>query len=62
MQASAPAWLRGAAGARWSTRFAAVALSAAFDAGITFYDTARSYGYGESEALLVSFAHAETRQ
>jgi len=31
------------------------ALSAAFDAGITFYDTARSYGYGESEALLGEF-------
>ena len=31
------------------------ALSAAYDAGITFYDTARSYGYGESEALLGGF-------
>jgi aryl-alcohol dehydrogenase-like predicted oxidoreductase len=28
------------------------ALSAALDAGITFFDTARSYGYGEGEALL----------
>jgi aryl-alcohol dehydrogenase-like predicted oxidoreductase len=31
------------------------ALTAAVDAGITFYDTARSYGYGESETLLGEF-------
>lgn len=31
------------------------ALTAAYDAGITFFDTARSYGYGESEALLGEF-------
>jgi len=31
------------------------ALGAAWDAGITLYDTARSYGYGESEALLGEF-------
>jgi aryl-alcohol dehydrogenase-like predicted oxidoreductase len=31
------------------------ALSAAYDAGVIFYDTARSYGYGESEALLGEF-------
>jgi aryl-alcohol dehydrogenase-like predicted oxidoreductase len=31
------------------------ALGAAYDAGITFYDTARSYGYGESEAVLGEF-------
>lgn len=31
------------------------ALGAAMDAGITFYDTARSYGYGESEGLLGEF-------
>ncbi len=31
------------------------ALSTAWAAGITFYDTARSYGYGESEALLGEF-------
>ncbi len=33
------------------------ALGTAYDAGITFYDTARSYGYGESEALLGEFLH-----
>jgi aryl-alcohol dehydrogenase-like predicted oxidoreductase len=33
------------------------ALAAAYDAGITFFDTARSYGYGESEALLGEFLH-----
>jgi aryl-alcohol dehydrogenase-like predicted oxidoreductase len=31
------------------------ALAAAFDAGITFFDTARSYGYGEGESLLGDF-------
>jgi aryl-alcohol dehydrogenase-like predicted oxidoreductase len=31
------------------------ALSAAYDEGVIFYDTARSYGYGESEALLGEF-------
>jgi aryl-alcohol dehydrogenase-like predicted oxidoreductase len=36
-------------------RASLAALAAAYDAGITFYDTARSYGYGESEALLGEF-------
>ena len=31
------------------------ALGAAYDAGVNFFDTARSYGYGESEALLGEF-------
>jgi aryl-alcohol dehydrogenase-like predicted oxidoreductase len=31
------------------------ALAAAYDEGVLFYDTARSYGYGESEALLGEF-------
>jgi D-threo-aldose 1-dehydrogenase len=31
------------------------ALAAAFDLGITYYDTARSYGYGEAEAVLGKF-------
>ena len=31
------------------------ALSTAWDLGINFFDTARSYGYGESEALLGEF-------
>lgn len=31
------------------------ALGAAYDAGITFYDTARSYGYGACEGLLGEF-------
>lgn len=31
------------------------ALAAAYDAGINFFDTARSYGYGESETLLGEF-------
>jgi aryl-alcohol dehydrogenase-like predicted oxidoreductase len=40
---------------RVGRRASLAALGAAFDAGITFYDTARSYGYGESEALLGEF-------
>jgi len=31
------------------------ALAAAYDAGVTFFDTARSYGYGESESVLGEF-------
>jgi aryl-alcohol dehydrogenase-like predicted oxidoreductase len=37
-------------------------LGDAWDAGITFYDTARSYGYGESEGLLGEFFAGERRQ
>jgi aryl-alcohol dehydrogenase-like predicted oxidoreductase len=40
---------------RVGRRDSLVALSAAADAGINFFDTARSYGYGESEALLGDF-------
>ena len=40
---------------RSGRRESLAALSAAYDAGITFYDTARSYGYGESEVLLGEF-------
>jgi aryl-alcohol dehydrogenase-like predicted oxidoreductase len=38
------------------------ALHAAWDAGITLFDTARSYGYGEGEALLGSFLSASSRR
>lgn len=41
----------GRSGRRESLR----ALEAAWDSGITLYDTARSYGYGESEALVGEF-------
>jgi aryl-alcohol dehydrogenase-like predicted oxidoreductase len=40
---------------RAGRRASLAALGAAYDAGITFYDTARSYGYGESEVLLGEF-------
>ena len=43
--------LMGRAGKRDSLR----ALATAYEYGITFYDTARSYGYGECEALLGEF-------
>ena len=38
------------------------ALAAAYDAGVIFYDTARSYGYGESEALLGEFLRGRRDQ
>jgi aryl-alcohol dehydrogenase-like predicted oxidoreductase len=40
---------------RASRKESLTALAAAFDSGITFYDTARSYGYGGSEGLLGEF-------
>lgn len=43
---------------RASRRESLLALNTAFDAGITFFDTARSYGYGASEGLLGNFLHA----
>jgi aryl-alcohol dehydrogenase-like predicted oxidoreductase len=43
--------LMGRVGRRDSLR----ALALALDEGITFFDTARSYGYGESETLLGEF-------
>ncbi len=41
----------GRAGRKRSLR----ALEAAYDSGITFFDTARSYGYGESESVVGEF-------
>ena len=38
------------------------ALAAAWDEGIRFFDTARSYGYGESEALLGQFLRGRREQ
>jgi len=38
------------------------ALAAAWDYGIRFFDTARSYGYGESEALLGEFLEGRRDQ
>lgn len=40
---------------RASRKESLAALETAFDSGITFYDTARSYGYGGSEGLLGEF-------
>jgi aryl-alcohol dehydrogenase-like predicted oxidoreductase len=43
---------------RASRKQSLAALAAAVDSGITFFDTARSYGYGASEGLLGEvFAH-----
>lgn len=38
------------------------ALSAALDAGINFFDTARSYGYGDSEAFLGTFLQGRRQE
>jgi aryl-alcohol dehydrogenase-like predicted oxidoreductase len=38
------------------------AMSAALDAGVTLFDTARSYGYGESEAVLGEFLAGRREQ
>jgi len=38
------------------------ALAAASDAGINFFDTARSYGYGASEGLLGEFFQSSARR
>ena len=40
---------------RVSSKDSLVALNAAYDAGVTFYDTARSYGYGDSERVVGEF-------
>ena len=45
-----------AIGGRSSRRQSLAALGAAYDAGITLYDTARSYGYGQSESVVGEFA------
>ncbi len=38
------------------------AMNAAWDLGITLYDTARSYGFGEAEAVLGEFLHGKRAQ
>ncbi len=38
------------------------AMGAAWDAGITFFDTARSYGFGEAEAVLGDFLRGKRDQ
>jgi aryl-alcohol dehydrogenase-like predicted oxidoreductase len=43
--------IMGRVGRRQSLR----ALAAAYDAGVNFFDTARSYGYGESETVIGEF-------
>jgi aryl-alcohol dehydrogenase-like predicted oxidoreductase len=40
---------------RSGQRDSLAALGAAYDAGVNFYDTARSYGYGACEDLLGKF-------
>jgi len=47
---------------RTDRKESSAALARAWDAGITFYDTARSYGYGESESLLGEFFHGKRDQ
>lgn len=42
-------------GGRSSRKESLAAISAAWDAGVRFFDTARSYGYGQSEGLVGEF-------
>src|SRR5438128_566601 len=51
-----------ALGGRSSRRESLAALGTAFDAGITFFDTARSYGYGQSEGILGEFLRGRREQ
>lgn len=44
-----------AIGGRVARKEALLALNAAYDAGVTLYDTARSYGYGQSETVVGEF-------
>jgi aryl-alcohol dehydrogenase-like predicted oxidoreductase len=44
-----------AIGGRVGRKRSLKALAAAFDLGITYYDAARSYGYGEAEGVLGEF-------
>jgi len=46
---------------RTGRRDSLAVLGAAYDAGITFYDTARSYGYGACEGLLGEFFAGKKR-
>ena len=38
------------------------AMNVAWDAGITLFDTARSYGFGEAEAVLGEFLSGKREQ
>jgi aryl-alcohol dehydrogenase-like predicted oxidoreductase len=51
-----------AIGGRVSRRESLEALGRAFDAGVTLYDTARSYGYGESERVAGEFLRGRREQ
>src|SRR6185312_8678414 len=51
-----------ALGGRASRKESLAALGAALDAGITFYDTARSYGYGQAEGLMGEFFRGRREQ
>ena len=51
-----------AIGGRVSRRESLAALGAAYDAGVTLYDTARSYGYGQSESVVGEFVRGRREQ
>src|SRR5580692_13107372 len=42
-------------GSRYGKRESLRALGEAFDRGVTYFDVARSYGYGDAEGILGSF-------
>ncbi len=47
---------------RVGRRASLAAMNAAWEAGVTLFDTARSYGYGEAEALLGEFLAGKREQ
>jgi aryl-alcohol dehydrogenase-like predicted oxidoreductase len=47
---------------RVGRRESLLAMHTAWNAGITLFDTARSYGYGEAEGLLGEFLHGKREQ
>jgi aryl-alcohol dehydrogenase-like predicted oxidoreductase len=51
-----------AVGGRVSRRISLEAMGRAFDAGVTLFDTARSYGYGQSETVAGEFLRGRRQQ
>jgi diketogulonate reductase-like aldo/keto reductase len=50
-----------AVGGRVSRRDSLAAMGVAFDAGVNFFDSARSYGFGQSEAIVGEFLRGRPR-
>ncbi len=62
MQSSALGFGCGSVLGRVGRRASLFAMNAAWDNGITLFDTARSYGFGEAEAVLGEFLQGKRQQ